>query len=602
MELEILCMGCMEEKTDRATVCSRCGWTEGTAPDSPLYLLPRTVLLEKYLIGRVLGQGGFGITYLAWDLNLNLKLAIKEYFPQDLASRVAGHSQVSAYTGSMGSQYEYGLDKFLQEARTLAQFEDHPNIISVRDFFKANGTAYFVMSYVEGITLKEHLANSGGKLPLDQALGIIMPVMDALKEVHAANILHRDISPDNVFINRKGQVILLDFGAARQAIGEKGRSLSIILKPGYAPEEQYRSKGVQGPWTDIYAVSATMYHLIAGQHPPEALERLVDDTLIPPSQLGADIDETEEQAMLKALAVRAPDRFQTVQEFQAALMGERLVAAVKPPLTPASTAGTGVVAPVKQKTAPLGLIFGLAAVVVIGIAVIALWFGGVFTGGTTTAIADTETADSQSEIAPPAISENNQTGNAEDSSGNVAQEGKAEELPAEPAPVAQPAEPAPEVRPPAPAPEVRPPAPAPEEEPPAPAPEVRPAEPAPATPPPVSGGTDPGVSHSAFWSLSPRIQEFRTFDNGGFRLVVLLSPPFQSAETIFSAVYYRVDNNTIAWSRESRVPLNAGVNSLTLNYNPSGQDIAQMNLSPGEHTIAVSFDGREISRGNFIMR
>ena len=155
----------MKEKAEGETVCSFCNYIAGTAPESPLFLAPGTILENKYLIGRVLGQGGFGITYLAWDINLNVKLAIKEYFPQELASRAAGYSQVSPYTGSMGSQYDYGLDKFLQEARTLAQFEGHPNIVSVRDFFQANGTAYFVMSYVEGITVKDHLANSGHSAP-----------------------------------------------------------------------------------------------------------------------------------------------------------------------------------------------------------------------------------------------------------------------------------------------------------------------------------------------------------------------------------------------------------------------------------------------------
>ena len=376
MELTDLCMGCMEENINQVTECPQCGWVEGTEPASPLFLPPRTILEGKYLIGRVLGQGGFGITYLAWDINLNIKLAIKEFFPQDLASRAAGHSQVSAYSGSMGSQYNYGLDKFLQEARTLAQFEGHPNIVSVRDFFKANGTAYFVMSYVEGITLKDHLANTGGKLPIDQARGIIMPVLDALKEVHKVNVLHRDISPDNIFINQKGQVILIDFGAARQAIGEKGRSLSIILKPGYAPEEQYRSKGVQGPWTDIYAVGATLFHLVTGQQPPEALERLVEDSMQSPSELGAVLSENEELALYKALAVRAGDRFQAVEEFQAALMGEpaSFIITAPIPTAPAATDRAGV--PAARKKRPLGLITGFAAVVIIGAALYALWTGG----------------------------------------------------------------------------------------------------------------------------------------------------------------------------------------------------------------------------------
>jgi len=372
----------MQEKADSGALkCPDCGYVEGTEATSPLFLPPRTILEGKYLIGRVLGQGGFGITYLAWDANLNVKLAIKEYFPQDLASRAAGHSQVSAYSGSMGSQYEYGLDKFLQEARTLAQFEGHPNIVSVRDYFKANGTAYFVMSYVEGITLKDHLENAGGTLPIDQALGVIMPVMDALKEVHAVNVLHRDISPDNIFINRRGQVILIDFGAARQAIGEKGRSLSIILKPGYAPEEQYRSKGEQGPWTDIYAMAATVYHLITGQQPPEALERLVDDNMTPPSQLGLTLQENEEQALIKALAVRAQDRFQTVHEFQAALMGDRLSESVTPPVSVAQKDKKSKVKKDGKKTAPLGLIIGLIVLVLAAVGGYYLWMNDMLAFG-----------------------------------------------------------------------------------------------------------------------------------------------------------------------------------------------------------------------------
>ncbi len=319
MEQYNRCMGCMEVKGE-ARKCPHCGWIEGTMPEFPFCLPPGTILNDKYLIGRVLGQGGYGITYLALELNLNQKLAIKEYFPQDMASRTSGLNKVSMLTGSQGNQYEYGMDKFLQEARTLAKFNEHPNIVLVRDYFKANGTAYFVMSYVEGITLKSYLARSGGKLPVNKALRVIVPVMNALKEVHAADVLHRDISPDNIFINRNGQVVLLDFGASRQTIGEKGRTLSIILKPDYAPEEQYRTKGLQGPWTDIYAVAATFYHLITGKKPPEALERLVKDNLIPPSQLGINLGPQREQALLKALSVLAKERYHTVKEFQDALM------------------------------------------------------------------------------------------------------------------------------------------------------------------------------------------------------------------------------------------------------------------------------------------
>ncbi len=398
LDLNKLCMGCMQQKTDQAAECSFCGFTEGTEPESPLHLRPRIILEGKYLIGRVLGQGGFGITYLAWDLNLNVKLAIKEYFPQELASRAAGHSQVSAYSGSMGSQYEYGLDKFLQEARTLAQFEGHPNIVSVRDFFKANGTAYFVMSYVEGITVKDYLASSGGVLPLDKAQGIIMPVLDALKEVHAANILHRDISPDNIFINQKGQVILIDFGAARQAVSEKGQSLSIILKPGYAPEEQYRSKGVQGPWTDIYAVGATFYHLIAGKQPPEALERMIEDALVPPRDMGVSISETEERALMKALSIRAADRYQTIEEFQAGLMGENLEGKVITPLPAPVKEVVKQDTTGKKKKQPLGVIFGAAALIIAAVSLFVLWSGGMLGEDTSTLHEEQQIEDEKEEI------------------------------------------------------------------------------------------------------------------------------------------------------------------------------------------------------------
>jgi serine/threonine protein kinase len=329
MDLRTICSGCMQEKGDVAE-CPFCGWVDGLEEPAPQHLKPGTLLQGKYLIGRVLGQGGFGVTYLGLDINLKLKLAIKEYLPQDLATRNAGNTQVSVFTSSSyRDQFEYGLEKFLQEAQTLAQFEGHPNIVSVRDFFRENDTAYIVMSYVEGITLKEHLALSGNKLNTRQALSIISPVLDALSEVHAVNILHRDISTDNIFINQKGQVILIDFGAARQAISDKGRSLSIILKPGYTPEEQYRSKGVQGPWTDIYAVGVTLYRMLTGQMPPESLDRLAEDNLVPPSQLGVEISADEEAALLKALAVKAENRFQSARDFQMALLGQESLGTVQ---------------------------------------------------------------------------------------------------------------------------------------------------------------------------------------------------------------------------------------------------------------------------------
>jgi len=310
------CLGCMAEKTEQPQ-CPHCGWQHDGKEVSLMHIPPGTILTEKYLIGRPLGQGGFGITYLAYDLNLKIKLAIKEFFPQGLISRVTGTSEITVYSSELKDQYEFGLDKFLNEAQILARFEEHPGIVTVRDFFRANGTAYMVMSYIEGITLEEYLKQQGGKISFNDVLNIMMPVMDALNEVHGSGIMHRDISPDNVVIDAKGRVVLIDFGAARQDLRERSKSLSVILKPGYAPEEQYRSKGEQGPWTDIYALGATMYRAVTGVIPPDSLDRIRDDVLDYPQSISD--NPSLLNAFKKALAVYAEDRFQTVSQFQKAL-------------------------------------------------------------------------------------------------------------------------------------------------------------------------------------------------------------------------------------------------------------------------------------------
>jgi serine/threonine protein kinase len=285
-----------------------------------MYLLPDTELNNRYKIAEVLGHGGFGITYSALDKILNVKVAIKEYLPRQLATRAEGQTKVSIFTGESRKHYNYGLKKFLEEAQSIAQFSHHPNIVSARDYFETNNTAYMVMEYIEGVTLKEYLGQKGGRIPFHEAKAIMMPVIDALREVHSAGLLHRDISPDNIFLTITRQVKLIDFGAARYQAGEQSKSLSVILKIGYAPEEQYRSSGRQGPWTDVYAVAATLFKTITGQTPPDALDRLEDDTLVPPSQLGVTIPPQAEHTLLKALAVRASDRFQTVDEFKAGLI------------------------------------------------------------------------------------------------------------------------------------------------------------------------------------------------------------------------------------------------------------------------------------------
>lgn len=315
MESAFQCMGCMENKGP-VSVCPHCGWVAESSPISSVHLIPGTIVNQKYLLGKALGQGGFGITYLGWDLYLDRKLAVKEYFPRELSYREVGAAVVSLHSTGQENQYNYGLEKFLAEAKTLAIFEGHPNIVTVRDFFKENSTAYLVMNYLEGIAFSDYLSQKGGVIPFEEAIRIMMPMLDALRAVHEKNLLHRDISPDNIFVTSEGRVILLDFGAARHALSEQGKNLSVILKPGYAPEEQYRSRGIQGPWTDIYAVAATIYKAITGKMPPDALDRLSEDPIIRPSKLGVLINPEEEAVMMKAMAVKAENRYQSVAEFQ----------------------------------------------------------------------------------------------------------------------------------------------------------------------------------------------------------------------------------------------------------------------------------------------
>ena len=313
------CMGCMKPKGNEGH-CPTCGWLEGSRASSLQHLPPGTLFHGKYLVGRALGQGGFGITYIARDLYLDRVLAIKEYFPRELATRDQDGISVAIYHGQQMEQYQYGMEKFLEEGRTLAKFEGHPNIVSVQDFFESNQTAYLVMPYIEGVALSEYLKTRNGILAFEQALQIMMPVMDALSAVHEAGMLHRDISPDNIYISRQGRVMILDFGAARHAMNQQNRQYSIILKPGYAPPEQYRQKGNQGPWTDVYAVAATFFHAVTGTMPPDGLERMEYDSLQWPEWILHQLSEDRRRAVEGGLAPRPEQRFQSITDFQNALL------------------------------------------------------------------------------------------------------------------------------------------------------------------------------------------------------------------------------------------------------------------------------------------
>lgn len=287
-------------------------------PRTSLALPPRTVLNNVYEIGRVLGKGGFGITYAALDQHLRVPVAIKEYLPAQVAGRGTDRSTVEPHGGNERDVFEHGLNAFLEEARTLAQF-NHPNIVRVRAFFREYGTAYLVMPYYEGRTLDAVAAESTGPMVPETAMGLMDPVFDGLEAVHASNLLHRDIKPQNIYLTDDGGTILLDFGAARIAFGQESQSLSAVLTPGYAPFEQYSRRGHQGPWTDVYATAATLYRLVTGRKPPEATDRMAGEPLPPVYTLNPAVAPAFSDAVGTALALHPKDRPQSVAAFRALL-------------------------------------------------------------------------------------------------------------------------------------------------------------------------------------------------------------------------------------------------------------------------------------------
>lgn len=316
------CPYCMNPVKEGET-CTNCGLTEGVYTPRDHHLPLGSVLNERYLIGRVLGEGGFGITYIGCDLNLEMKVAIKEYFPIDRVYRFSKASlDVSNYAHA-AEKFHTGKVKFLREARTMARLDKLQNIVSVKDFFEKNNTAYIVMEYVEGTTLKELVNQRGGRIPAGELMYMLEPLFPALTSVHDMGLIHRDISPDNLMLEN-GKIKLLDFGCARESTSQS-ETMTIALKQGYAPIEQYQHKG-QGPWTDVYALAATIYYCLTGKTPQSAVDRLNEEELVPPRRLGVELTADQEAALLKGMNVRAKDRFQSVEELFAALYTNVMIA------------------------------------------------------------------------------------------------------------------------------------------------------------------------------------------------------------------------------------------------------------------------------------
>ena len=315
-----LCPGCMAVLDEPDLPCPLCGFDKTTYAPSPRSLRPFTILSGKYLVGKVIGEGGFGITYIGFNLDTELPVAIKEYFPSELATRdITAGNALSIFAGESQQLYKEGLEKYLREARNLTMFSDLPGIVTVKDFFYENETAYIIMEYINGITLKQHLIKVGGRMSQSEVTKMMKPVLESMIKIHETGMIHRDISPDNIMITKNNQIKLTDFGAARVFNGEDNKSITVVLKRGYAPEEQYRVKGVQGPWTDVYALCATMYKMITGITPQEALERIIEDNVEPLSKFDKDIWPEIDYAIMKGLSLRAQDRFQNVGELVDAL-------------------------------------------------------------------------------------------------------------------------------------------------------------------------------------------------------------------------------------------------------------------------------------------
>lgn len=320
-----ICFGCFEQYDDSFDICPHCGYAEGTEPELATYMRPGAILKERYVIGRALGHGGFSVTYLAWDALLLHKVAIKEYLPSEYATRRPGESRLTVFTGKEGEYFQFGKEKFLDEAKRLSAFQDEEGIVHVYDCFSANETAYLVMEYLDGITLSEYLKKESavspqGRIAPEKAIAMLTPIMLSLQRVHDSGMIHRDIAPDNIMVLKDGGVRLIDFGAARHAVHDCGKSMTVIIKDGYSPEEQYNSHGVQGPAADVYALSATLYQMMTGVTPPGAIERgeylqqHKRDLLPPPSKYNKAITKAQETALLNGMALHTQERTQSVAE------------------------------------------------------------------------------------------------------------------------------------------------------------------------------------------------------------------------------------------------------------------------------------------------
>lgn len=309
-----LCMGCMNQMEEHVTKCPYCGFDETTLHQESYYLDPGTIIGGRYIVGRVIRYGGHTVSYLGMDAAANRKVMVKEYLPSDFSTRSEGEQSVTIYSGDAREQFERGLTNFLNEANRIQHLSETEGIAQIYDCVAENDTGYVISEYVEGSTLREIL-DTGRKYSVEEASQFISKILVGLSQVHPLDIVHCDISPESIMIANDGSIKLLDFGATRYVTTANSKSLAIILKQGYAPEEQYRSQGVRGPSTDVYALGAVMYRMITGVTPQESVERALVDELKEPSRLGIKIPENVENALMNSLNVYQQDRTPSAQVF-----------------------------------------------------------------------------------------------------------------------------------------------------------------------------------------------------------------------------------------------------------------------------------------------
>lgn len=319
MRFEQLCMGCMTHKGEER-VCPHCHWKETSLPASPYHLPPRTIVNHRYLIGRVIQQGKFGITYLAFDTGSRRRCVVKEFLPKDIITRFPGNPNIIINDIESQPDFSYCLSKFSEETAVLQKIRPQPGLAHTFDFFRENSTAYRVNEYVDAITLSDYLIENGGKASFHQMITMLTPVMSGLEKMHARGLLHFDIYPDNLLVNTDGTARLINFSGSNFVIARRWKILRSILRPGYSPQELFYNIRISGPWSDIYALAATMYFALTGYPVPDAINRVKRDTLVPPSQYNPNVSPEVEKHLLRALAVHPAARFQSMRAFKEALL------------------------------------------------------------------------------------------------------------------------------------------------------------------------------------------------------------------------------------------------------------------------------------------